>query len=183
MDVDSYVETISGVSAVDSNSQECIGKFAGTGLLTTAVSMKILPFVAPTVAKGLAFRMSAGTKEPLNIICCENGIRATSQFKEMVILHPEDAIENYTIEDYGFKFATIGQGLFVRKGRLYMPVGVGTEEYPAYLYVWNLKKRCMEIAADLNPSGMGEPEDMSFHKGKYIISAVSGIYIFVHITS
>lgn len=94
----------------------------------------------------------------------------------MVILHPEDAIENYTIEDCGFKFSTIGQGLYVRGNKLYMPVGVGTENYPAYLYVWNLKKRCMEIAVNLNDSGMGEPEDMSFYKGKFIISAVNGIY-------
>lgn len=94
----------------------------------------------------------------------------------MVILHPEDAIENYTIEDYGYKYATIGQGLFVMKNRLYMPVGAGSEAYPAMLYVWNLKKRCMEVAADLNFSNMGEPEDMSAHKGKLYISAVNGIY-------
>lgn len=101
---------------------------------------------------------------------------ADSNADGMVILHPEDALENYTIEDCGYKFATIGQGLYVRKGKLYMPVGAGSEKYPAYLYVWNLKKRCMEVAADLNSSGMGEPEDMSWHKGTFIISAVNGLY-------
>lgn len=94
----------------------------------------------------------------------------------MVILHPEDAIENYTIEDYGYKYATIGQGLFVMKNRLYMPVGAGSENYPAYIYVWNLKKHVMEVAANLNPSGMGEPEDMSEYKGLFYISAVHGVY-------
>lgn len=101
---------------------------------------------------------------------------ADSNADGVVILRPDDMLENYTIEDYGFKFATIGQGLYVRKHKLYMPVGVGTDEYPAKLYVWNLKKHRMDVVADLNYSKMGEPEDMSYRKGWFYISAVNGIF-------
>jgi len=99
-----------------------------------------------------------------------------SNAEGMVILKPDDMLENYTIEDYGYKFATIGQGLFVWKDRLYMPVGAGSEEYPAFLYVWNLRTKKMEVAEDLNYSGMGEPEDMSRFRSKFIISSVNGLY-------
>lgn len=94
----------------------------------------------------------------------------------VTVLTPDDMLENYTIEDYGYKFATIGQGLFVWKDRLYMPVGAGSEKYPAYIYVWNLRTKKMDVAEDLNYSGMGEPEDMGRYKDTFIISAVNGLY-------
>ena len=59
----------------------------------------------------------------------------------LVVLKPEDALENYLIEDYGFRFATIGQGLCIWKGVLYMPTGFGYDKYPSYMFCWNLKKK------------------------------------------
>lgn len=94
----------------------------------------------------------------------------------MVILKKADLLENYTIEDYGFSFATIGQGLFVWKDRLYMPTGSGNDKNPARLYVWNLRTRKMDVVEELDYAGMGEPEDMSRWRDIFIISSSKGLY-------
>ena len=94
----------------------------------------------------------------------------------MVTLKPSDALENYLIEDSGVTFATIGQGLFVRRGRLFMPVGLGTAQYPSYLLVWNLKKRRMEKVLDLGDGTHGELEDLSFYKGRYYLQGQDDLF-------
>lgn len=100
-----------------------------------------------------------------------------------VVLKPEDAIENYLIEDSGFSFATIGQGLFIKEGRLYMPTGFGTPEFPSQLYVWNLESREMEEALDIGTVTTGEPEDAGWYKGHLIVSGVDGIFVLPELSS
>ncbi|MCR5518779.1 MAG: hypothetical protein K6F21_00445, partial [Bacteroidales bacterium] len=56
----------------------------------------------------------------------------------LVVLKAEDALENYLIEDESdFRFNPIGQGLYIRNGRLYMPTGVGKAETPSILFIWD----------------------------------------------
>ena len=97
--------------------------------------------------------------------------------EEYVVLRPEDALENYLIEDSGFTFATIGQGLAIKDGKLYMPTGFGTEDFPSRLYVWNLEKKTMDVAMDLGDMTVGEPEDAAFWKGHLVISGAEGIFV------
>ena len=93
-----------------------------------------------------------------------------------VVLTSEDALENYLIEDVsGFRFNPVGQGLFIRKGRLYMPTGVGKAETPSILYIWDLKKRSMRTV-DLSLCTTGEFEDISFYKGAFYIQGQDGIF-------
>ena len=93
-----------------------------------------------------------------------------------VVLKPEDALENYLIEDEsGYRFNPIGQGLFVRGGRLYMPTGVGNAASPSILYIWDLKKHRMR-ALDLSLVTTGEFEDISFYKGRFYIQSQDGLF-------
>lgn len=94
----------------------------------------------------------------------------------MVVLHPEDALENYLIEEVSdFRFNPIGQGLYVRGGKLYMPTGIGTGPKPSILYIWDLKKKRMQVA-DLTECTSGELEDIAFYKGKCWIQGQDGIF-------
>ena len=77
-------QAISNLAAVRSDGEEAIRRIAEADLVTTAVGLGVLPQIAPVVAKGLAARRSAGVTEPLNIIACENGVRATSRLKSFV---------------------------------------------------------------------------------------------------
>lgn len=78
------VEHIEGVTALYSGSEEVVERFADADVVTTAVSMNRLGDVAKIVARGLERRAAAGVIKPLNIICCENGIRATSRLRALV---------------------------------------------------------------------------------------------------
>lgn len=94
----------------------------------------------------------------------------------LVILKPEDALENYLIEDESdFRFNSIGQGAFVRKGKLYLPTGVGRSETPSILLIWDLEKRCMR-SLDLSLETTGEFEDISFYKGWFYIQGQEGLF-------
>lgn len=85
MDEDCYDESIEGVSALTADSPSVLSAFSEADIVTTAVSMKILPVIAPVVAAALHARMVSGNDGALPVICCENGVRATSQFREMVL--------------------------------------------------------------------------------------------------
>ncbi len=98
----SSVLRVEGVSAVLADSEQCIERFVEADLVTTAVSMGALPAVAPIVARGIAARCHAGVDRPLNIICCENGIRATSLFKTMVAEYLDDSLQRWSDEHIGF---------------------------------------------------------------------------------
>lgn len=95
---------------------------------------------------------------------------------QMITLRREDALENYLLEEtYHEPFMPIGQGLFIKDGKLYMPTGFGRSSAPSILYVWNLEKRSMETV-DLTQSTFGELEDCSWHDGALLIQAQSGLW-------
>lgn len=97
--------------------------------------------------------------------------------EKFVTLRPEDALENYLIEDSGFTFGTIGQGLCIYKNHLLMPTGLGKEDAPSYLWVWNLKTRHMDDVLDLGAKTQGEPEDLMRVKGNhYLLQGQIGVF-------
>ncbi len=79
------VDIVTGVSAVNSTSDDIIPLIAEVDLVTTAVGPQILERIATSVAKGLAKRSDNGNVQPLNIIACENMVRGTSQLKQHVL--------------------------------------------------------------------------------------------------
>jgi len=78
-------ETVTGVSAVNSTSDDIIALIAEVDLVTTAVGPQILERIAGSVAQGLIARHDRGNTAPLNIIACENMVRGTSQLKQHVL--------------------------------------------------------------------------------------------------
>lgn len=94
-----------------------------------------------------------------------------------VVLKPEDALENYLIEEVSdFRFNPVGQGLYIQKDKLYMPTGVGTDNHPSILYVWDLKKKSMETV-DLTQSTSGELEDIACYNGKLYVQGQDGLFV------
>ncbi|MFW0827216.1 mannitol-1-phosphate 5-dehydrogenase [Cronobacter dublinensis] len=78
------IDTVSGVDAVNSTSDDMVTLIAQVDLVTTAVGPVVLERIAPAIAKGLALRKAQGNERPLNIIACENMVRGTSQLKTHV---------------------------------------------------------------------------------------------------
>ena len=94
-----------------------------------------------------------------------------------VVFTKDDIIETYNVEDHGLAYATIGQGLCIWKDYLMMPTGLGTTEYPSYLFVWDLKhKRPVEVL-DMSLGTTGELEDMAHFKcRRFLVQGQDGLF-------
>ena len=132
IDRDSCSRRITGVSAIDSTSEELPVLIAEADLITTAVSLKVLPYIAPAIAAGIKTRSAIGNVSPLNIICCENGIRATSTLKQSVT----EKLDAQTLEWMKGKigFADCSVDRIVPMISLESPLDVAVEEF----YEWNV---------------------------------------------
>lgn len=133
-DHNSYDIPVKGVRAVNSGSSEAVSEIADADIITTAVGLRILKFVAPTIAKGLAARMAAGVEKPLNIIACENGLRATSQLKELVMAQLEPEVAAWVPTHVGFPDAAVDR--IVPPVRCEVPLDVAVEEY----FEWDVER-------------------------------------------
>lgn len=102
MDVQCEDQTITGIRGVNSTKPEAIQAIAEAELVTTAVGLVILPRIAPAIAAAIEKRRADGMKEPMNIIACENAIRATLQLKEAVYGALSEEGKAYADEYVGF---------------------------------------------------------------------------------
>jgi mannitol-1-phosphate 5-dehydrogenase len=79
-------KVVDGYRAINSKSHEAgvVAAIAGADIVTTAVGARILQFVAPVIAKGLAARTNPS---PLVVIACENAIGGTDALAAEVRKH------------------------------------------------------------------------------------------------
>lgn len=134
-DVDSEDILISGVSAVDSSTDAVVDVIKEAEILTTAVGLRILPFIAPAIAKGIVARKEAGIESPLNIIACENGLMASSRLKEAVLSHLDEAQAEWCLAHTGFPNCSVDR--IVPPVRSENPIDVAVEKY----YEWNVEEK------------------------------------------
>jgi len=84
---------VGGVTAIDGKRVDDVAAaVADADLVTTAVGVNVLKFIAEPIARGIERRLSeGGAAKPLHIIACENAIGGSSQLKSHVLpLLPDD---------------------------------------------------------------------------------------------
>lgn len=126
--------TITGISAVHSGGDQIVSEIAGADIVTTAVGLRILKFVAPAIAKGLAARMAAGVEKPLNVIACENGLKATSQLRELTLALVSPEVAAWAETHVGWPDAAVDR--IVPPVRCEVPLDVAVEEY----FEWDVER-------------------------------------------
>ena len=94
--------TITDIDGISSAGPELAEALKTAELVTTAVGLRILPIVAKPIAAGLAARKNAGNTAPLNIVACENAVRATSQLKRAVYDLLDEETKAFADENVGF---------------------------------------------------------------------------------
>ena len=94
----------------------------------------------------------------------------------VVHLRPEDALDNYCIQDIDPRFPSnhIGQGACIIKDQMFIPVGVGTEKHPSILYVWNMKKKRLDHILNFQQQVPHEFEDCDIFRGNLIMQTNGG---------
>lgn len=133
-DVNKHDFDVTGIRAVNSGSDAAVDEVASADIVTTAVGLRILKFVAPTLAKGIAKRCGEGVEVPLNVIACENGLKATSQLKELVYAQLDDTTKQWADTHVGFPDAAVDR--IVPPVRCEIPLDVAVEEW----YEWDVER-------------------------------------------
>ncbi len=138
MDTEVEDVPIRNVTGILSNGEEIVEEIATADILTTAVGLRVLGFIAPAIAKGIQKRCAGGVQAPLNIIACENAIRATSQLKEHVYSVLSEAEKAYCEAHVGFADCSVDR--IVPPVRTENPVDVVVEKYCE----WNVEKASLK---------------------------------------
>lgn len=134
MDTICSEEEISNISGVISTSDEIYKEIVEAEIITTAVGPVVLPRIALTIAKGIALRKEKGIKTYLNIIACENAIKASSQLEEEVKKYLNEEEIEYLKEFVGFPNCSVDRIVPPVKSENILDVVV--ENY----YEWNVEK-------------------------------------------
>lgn len=134
MDTECSKVEITNISAVDSRSPELAKEIAQAQIVTTAVGLGILPRIAGALAAGIAERKAQGVTEFLNVIACENGLRASSQLKEHVYTHLDEAQKAYADEYVAFPDCSVDR--IVPPIKSENPIDVVVEKF----YEWNVER-------------------------------------------
>ena len=125
---------IKNIRAVNSGSAEAVEEVVEADVITTAVGLRILKFVAPTIAKGIQARKAAGVQKPLNVIACENGLRCTSQLKQLVYDLLDEDTKTWAAKNVGFPDAAVDR--IVPPVHCDVPLDVAVEEY----FEWDVEE-------------------------------------------
>jgi len=112
---------IEGVTAIDGrNAEEAASAIADADIMATAVGVRVLPFIAPVIARGLQKRFSGaigigGSRQdsravrPLNIIICENLIDANKVLEGLIKNNLSEEEQKLFDENVGLVEASIGR--------------------------------------------------------------------------
>lgn len=135
MDTKCYDQEINNISAVYSLDEELLSEMETVTIITTAVGLNILPDVASTLAEGLKNRMDKGIVSSLNIIACENGIRATSYLKQEIFKCLTPSERKYIEKHVGFPDCSVD--------RIVPPLKIGNsiDVVVEYFYEWNVEQK------------------------------------------
>ncbi|KYC67859.1 mannitol-1-phosphate 5-dehydrogenase [Heyndrickxia coagulans] len=86
-DENQTAEKIQHVSGINSREhpEDVVEAIKNATYLTTAVGVKVLPVIAPLIAKGIEARLRGSSEGKLYVIACENQIAATDFLKKHVL--------------------------------------------------------------------------------------------------
>jgi mannitol-1-phosphate 5-dehydrogenase len=123
------VKNVSGIYGQDRKKISEV--IAGADVMATSLGKSVLPNVAEVIAEGLRLRMSQTPEKYLNIIVCENMIRANEYLKELVqqYMTPEEIA--WMDEHIGMVETCIGRNVPVMTPELWGddPLRVLAEDY------------------------------------------------------
>ncbi|EPD6689057.1 mannitol-1-phosphate 5-dehydrogenase [Cronobacter turicensis] len=126
-------DTVSGVDAVNSTSEDVVTLIATVDLVTTAVGPVVLERIAPAVAKGLALRKAQGNERPLNIIACENMVRGTSQLKTHVFNALAESDKAWVESHVGFVDSAVDRIVPPSESAAHDPLEVTVETFSEWI--------------------------------------------------
>ncbi|EDP67458.1 mannitol-1-phosphate 5-dehydrogenase [Carnobacterium sp. AT7] len=101
--------TVNNVYGINNGThpEEVIAAFEEADIVTTAIGPKILPYIAPLIAKGIQKRRARQSMQPMDVIACENMIGGSTFLKEEVLKHLDNEDISYVEQYIGFPDAAV----------------------------------------------------------------------------
>lgn len=130
------VKNVSGLNT-STHAGEAIEAISKADLVTAAVGPNVLPHIAELIAEGLKIRMRV-SKEPLNIIACENMINGSSILKKHVFDYLNEEEKRAAEQSIGFPDAAVDR--IVPDQRPGNILGVAVEPY----YEWVVEQTAIK---------------------------------------
>jgi len=126
-------ETVHNVSALFSSDPALADEIAQCDLITTAVGPALLERIAPSIAQGLSRRAALGESRPLNVIACENMVRATTALKNFVLSHVAPQWHDYVEGHVGFADSAVDRIVPPSHNANGNPLAVTVEEFSEWI--------------------------------------------------
>ena len=138
MDVECKDEKVENISGVISTSDEILEEIRTSDIITTAVGPVVLPRIASTIANGIKLRKITGVTSYLNIVACENAIKASSQLEEEVKKYLNEEEIAYLNEYVGFPNCSVDRRVPPVKSENILDVVVEN------FYEWNVEEKAFK---------------------------------------
>lgn len=138
MDVECKDEKVENISGVISTSDEILEEIRTSDIITTAVGPVVLPRIASTIANGIKLRKITGVTSYLNIVACENAIKASSQLEEEVKKYLNEEEIAYLNEYVGFPNCSVDRIVPPVKSENILDVVVEN------FYEWNIEEKAFK---------------------------------------
>ena len=133
-DVENEDIRVEGISAVNSTRYEVIDEIAESSIITTAVGPLNLAKIADKLASGIRKRYEENSDKYLNIIACENAIKASESLKGYVYEKLSEEVKAYADKFVGFPNCSVDR--IVPPSKNENPLDVTVENY----YEWNVEE-------------------------------------------
>lgn len=133
-DVENENIKVEDVSAVNSTRDEIVDEITDASIITTAVGPLNLVKIADKLAQGITKRYEEKSEKYLNIIACENAIKASEALKGYVYEKLEGEVKSYADKFVGFPNCSVDR--IVPPSKNENPLDVTVENY----YEWNVEE-------------------------------------------
>lgn len=133
-DVENEDIGVEGISAVNSTRDEVVDEIAEASTITTAVGPLNLVIIADKLASGITKRFEEKSDKYLNIIACENAIKASESLQGYVYEKLSDQVKDYADKYVGFPNCSVDR--IVPPSKNENPLDVTVENY----YEWNVEE-------------------------------------------
>lgn len=129
-------ETVDHVRAVLLDTEACRSEMVDADIVTTAVGLGNLQSVAAIIADGLRMRQQQKPDAPLNILACENAIRATTQLKHLVLDRVDGSLREWIETHVGFADVAVDRIVPNRERYAKQPLDSVVERY----FEWDIEQ-------------------------------------------
>ncbi len=129
------IEKVDKVRAVRLDSEECRQEIVHADVVTTAVGLGNLQSVAAIIADGLRMRQQQNPDALLNIMACENAIRATTTLKNYVLANCSPELAKWIESHVGFTDVAVDRIAPNRDGYATEPLDAVVERY----FEWDIE--------------------------------------------